>query len=167
MALSPLFVYSAGEDDDIAVVLSIAWAEEALRLADRLDHASRQHTAVLLTLERMDYDVPPDENASFRELWVANHSFTWAVAQLVQWLRKAVEEAPPPDFASDMQVWRNSLEHLDEALIEGPYARADPGLTRPQSIRKLGEIFFGTEGNGAFPTFASTDDVRTWIRSLF
>jgi hypothetical protein len=168
MGLPGLFVYTAANDEDIPAVLAIAWVEAVLDQADVLDAAEKQHNANLHMLEKMDYDYPPDDNASFRRLWVANHTFTWMVMQLRSWVRKALaEDVTDPPFAADLKIWRNALEHLDDAIVKD--AEAGPDLTKArskQSISKLGGIRFGSIGGAHLASFATTGQVREWVNLL-
>ncbi|WP_157560839.1 hypothetical protein [Humibacter albus] len=167
MGLSGLFAYSAANDEDIPTVLALAWAEAVLNQADALDTAEKQHNANLSMLERMDYDYPPDEGASFRCLWVTNHTFVWMVMQLAIWVEKAIaDDAVAPPFSANLRNWRNALEHLNEALIMDSEAIPDPTRGSRQSISEIGSIRFGSVGGAHLASFATTDQVREWVRLL-
>lgn len=170
MSPSPLFVYNAGGDQqETASVLALAWAEAALAQVEVVDRAERLHRAILNVLERMDYDTdepPPDEHASFRTAWVANHTLIWMCGQLQGWLSKTFEDLPELGHEIGLRTWRNTLEHLNEASISESLASANPGIRRPQSIEQLGEVLVGNGGDGTMPRFASLKDIRSWIAPM-
>ncbi|MFJ3395224.1 hypothetical protein [Leifsonia aquatica] len=164
MGLSPFLVYEPADGpDEVATLLAVAWAERVLECADEVDRAEDRHGINLRVGERMDYDSPPDENESFRRLWVAHHTLVWSCGQLLQWLKVAIDDVDQPNFASELKTWRNALEHLDESNIEGAMASADEAKSKPQSIRNIGTIMIGNSGSAGLASFASTADIREWV----
>jgi hypothetical protein len=128
------------EDEEVTphtVARSFAerWARGALRQATRL-HEARE----LARLKDWQYDraedwSPPWQEVlnAFDDMWVEAHLLVVAAHQLDNWVRRLAREGGSTDarqLDALLAPLRHSLEHLDQAFLEGDTARPDPNQKR-------------------------------------
>lgn len=159
------------EDSELEVLRSFTerWASGALRGAERVREARRRAKTADRNLERMEDWSPTEEEVkeTFDAVWAEEHLFVVAVAQFYNWVTRLVDEdftvRSPGDIPSLTEL-RNTLEHLNEASLEGDYVRPDPSAhTKNWSLSKLpeGELVLGTRWGGEGLTAFGVLDVDT------
>lgn len=162
--VSKLLVSTVGEDQpQTARLLALAWAERLIMQIAYAEKADRNYHNVLSALERNDYDFPPDGNAAFRSAWVERHTVVWMTMQLTDWLQLVVDEA---EGLASWKIWRNALEHLNEAIIQDGIATADEKGRPRQSIRLIpGGIHIGSVGGQVLPE-VDLGAIRKYVEGL-
>lgn len=156
------------EDSELELLRSFThrWATGALRGAQRVRDARSRAATADRNFERMEEWSPTayDVAQAYDDVWVEEHLFVLAVAQFYNWAARLVDEGSqvrtPGDLPSLAEL-RNTLEHLDEAALDGEYARPDPSSSKKNwSLSKLpaGQLFLGTRwGSGSPAAFGILD----------
>ncbi|MDQ0380293.1 hypothetical protein [Amycolatopsis thermophila] len=130
---------SAEEDDyDYVMARSFAerWAYGALRQAERLRDSLGRATVD----ERASQGLPPESvTKRLDAAWVEQHLLLVSTQQFEKWATRMLKaRGEIRDKESDLlRFLRNSLEHLDEAVLDGGYAV--PGDSGNWSLRQLPE----------------------------
>lgn len=164
-----------GEDEaEKFILFSFAerWATGTLRQADRL-RAARKQASLLSWQYDKGESWSPDEvqlHQGYQDAWVEQHLLVVAGHQFIKWATRVAtfgNTIVTPDVHVHLEALRNSLEHLDEALMDGDYAVPDPAIGRKNwGLTKLpgGGLFLGSDWRGSGLTAFGVLDVEALER---
>jgi hypothetical protein len=160
--------------DEQAVVRSFAeqWATGTLRQAERLREARKHANLVSWQYDRGESWSPDDAelHRGYQDAWVEQHLLVVAGHQFMKWATRLAGlggSAESPEAHGHLEALRNSLEHLDEALLDGDYAVPDPDLKRKNwALSQLpgGGLFLGSDWRGPGLTAFGVLDVEALER---
>jgi hypothetical protein len=161
-------------EDEKSTVFSFAerWAAGTLRQADRLRTAKKQANLLSWQYDRGE-SWSPDEaqlHQGYQDAWVEQHLLVVAGHQFIKWATRLATfggTIVTPDVHVHLEALRNSLEHLDEALMDGDYAVPDPGNRRKNwALTQLagGGLFLGSDWRGPGLTAFGVLDVEALER---
>ena len=121
-------------------MLALAWAEAVLLQVRATRDAIKSFDNLDRMNERMDYDVPPDMEAAFRDAWTSEVTLVWMTQQLALWVSKALGAWDAKTAIPDHKTWRNALEHLDEALLKDGVATENPDLKKKNKHQAISDL---------------------------
>ncbi|MCU1592153.1 MAG: hypothetical protein JWP11_3409 [Frankiales bacterium] len=126
----------AVREPDYATIRSFVerWASGTLVQCDRLTSAVEEARKLDWAHERGENWSPPWEDVltAYDRVWVEAHLLVVAGHQLQTWTMRWHRQRPEPSptISARLTALRNSLEHLDQALLDDVAARPDPALGR-------------------------------------
>ena len=176
--------WETSEGEDLFTLQSFAqrWAVGTLRQAGRLREARKRANLLSWQYDRGEDWSPGEEqlHGGYEDAWVEQHLLVVAAHQFSKWARRlaAVETGGVRrETHEHLESLRNSVEHLDEALLEGDYAVPDPRIKRKKwGLSELpGEGLFlgsdwrgpGTTAFGVLDVEALEEDCRTVVSDIF
>lgn len=143
------------DEQDVPLTLAIAWSEAVVRQIAVAQSAQTEYNNAISAADRADDWSPTDDaiHERFRNMWTSHSTLVWMSFQLEKWNTRlhAERNRDVPPSVPLLRELRNTLEHLDEAILCDFCARpgADPKANR--SLRELpdSELPIGSHGKGS------------------
>ncbi len=140
------------DEPDTLLTLAIAWGEAVVRQISVARSAQAEYHNAIRAADRAEDWSPTDVSLHerFRNVWTAHSTLVWMSFQLERWTHRLYSERgrESPTSLPLLRNLRNALEHLDEAILDGSFARPGHEQQANRSLRELpnSELLIGTHG---------------------